>query len=201
MVRGGKCGAGAREKGEFGEAFGYGFELEQGREDDVDVRLGTLRLVDVGDCGGGEDDDGDLLRDGRFAVVREEAGVPVVDARGFIGGIIFILCAIVIGGIRRVIFEIETGARCSCRWDGCRGSRGGQIVGYDGEGKERDVVFLRQADRGGGSGEGGAEGAMEGCEGDAKIDGVVCNGGLDRVDFEDGVLSKPVNGPWWSEAT
>ncbi len=62
---------------------------------------------------------------------------------------------------------------------------GGEIVGGDGEGEKRLIVFFGEADGGSGGGEGGAEGAVEGGEGDPEIDGVVLGGGLDGVGFED----------------
>ena len=48
----------------------------------MNVRLGTLGLVYTRYGGGGEDHDGYVLRDGRFSIVWEEAGVWV--AEGFI---------------------------------------------------------------------------------------------------------------------
>ena len=43
-----------------------GFELQEGRELDVDVRLAAARLVDVLHLAGVKDADGDVLRYRRF---------------------------------------------------------------------------------------------------------------------------------------
>ena len=77
------AGCGGRES-EFSEALGYGFELEKGWEDDMDVWLGTLRLVYIRHRCSGKDYDGYVLGDGRVSIVRKESRVWV--AEGIIGG-------------------------------------------------------------------------------------------------------------------
>lgn len=143
----------------------------------MDVWLWALWLVDR--CYGcsGEDHDGYVLRDSRFSVVWEEARIWV--AEGIVDGI-----------------GIVEGERCgvrvwSSRYDGCRGPRGGKVVCYDSQREQRNIVFLRQADGGGGRREGGAESAVEGCERYAEINSIIVNGRLDSVGFEDRVLIAP----------
>lgn len=100
------------------------------------VWLRGAGFVDGGYCGGGEDYDGDVLRDCCFAVIV---------ALGIIGGG-FVECFIIIivGAAReRVVGE------CGCK--GCGGATaaccsGGEVVGDYGEGEEGDVVFFCEAD-------------------------------------------------------
>lgn len=147
----------------------------------MDVRLRALRLVDARDGRGGEDQDGYVLRDGRFPVVGEEGRVGV--AEGIVGAVGVGGGGVVIVGGGGCVVWVQGRGRDGGRWAG-----GGQVVGYDGQREQGYVVFLRQADGGGRGGKGGAEGAVEGREGDAQVDGVVLDGGLDGVGFEDCVL-------------
>ena len=137
----------------------------------MDVWLGTLRLVYTRYSGSGEDYDGYVLRDGCFSIVWEEASIGI--AEGIIVGV---------GIIDAEGCGVWVQSRCC---NGCRGPRGGQIVGYDCKDKQGYVVFLGQTDGGRGGGEGGAEGALEGCEWYAEVYSVVVDGGLDGVGFED----------------
>lgn len=54
----------------------------------MNVGLGTLGLVYTRYRGGGEDHDGYVLRDGRFSIVWEEAGVWVAEGFIVVGGVI-----------------------------------------------------------------------------------------------------------------
>lgn len=92
------------------------------------VRLGALGLVDRGDGGGGEDDHGDVLRYGCFAVV---AGGRRGGEGAVVGGE---------GGAVRVV--AQDGGGC----DGGRGAIGVEGICDDGEGEEGLVIFLCEAD-------------------------------------------------------
>ena len=137
----------------------------------MNIRLGALGLVYARYSCSGKDDDRQVLRDCRLPVVWEEARVRVI--------------IVPVGLIdwERCIFWIKA---CGC--NGCRGPRGGEIIGYDSQGKQGYVVFLRQADRGRGGGESGSKSAVEGCEGYTEIYSIAFNGRLDGVGFEDCVL-------------
>ena len=140
----------------------------------MNVRLGTFGFVYICDCCSGKDYDRQILRNCRFSVVWEEARVRVAEG---------VIVAVGIIDWERCILWIQAGG-CNR----CRGSRGGEITGYDGQGEQGYVVFLRQANRGGGGGEGGPKSAVEGCEGYAEIDSIVFNGRLDGVGFKNCVL-------------
>ena len=84
----------------------------------MNVRLGTLGFVYIRYSCSGEDDDRQVLRDCRFAVVWEEARVRVAEG-------VIVTVGIIDG--ERCILWIQA---CGC--NGCRGSRGGEITGYDG---------------------------------------------------------------------
>lgn len=85
------------------------------------------------------------------------------------------------GGIGR--FDGGGVIGCGYGW----GARG-ECVGRYGQGEEGLVAGFCKAEGGTRGGEGGAEGAVEMSERNAKVDGVVLGGGLDAVGFEDGVL-------------
>ena len=143
----------------------------------MDIRLGTLGLMYTRYGCSGEDHDRYVLRDRRLSVVGEEGRIGVTE--GVIVGVGVIdweSCIVWVGG-------------CGC--DGCRGSRGGEAVGYDGQGKQGYVIFLGQTDGGRGGGKSGTKSALERCEGYAEVYGVVFDGGLDGVGFEDCVLTAP----------
>ena len=143
----------------------------------MNVRLGTLRLVYVRYSCRGEDLDGQVLRDCRLSVVGEEARVRVGEG---------VIVAMGVIGWEGYVFWIQAGG-CN----GCRGSRGGETTGYDCQGKQGYIVFLRQADGGRGGVESGSKSAVEGCEGYAEIDSIILNGRLDCVGFKDCVLIVP----------
>ena len=140
----------------------------------MNVRLGTLGLVYARYSCSGKDHDRQVLRDCRLSVVWEEARVRVAEG---------VIIAVGIIDWERCFFWIK---ECGCNV--CRGSRGGEITGYDRQGKQGYIVFLRQADGGRGGGESGSKSTVEGCEGYAEIYSVVFNGRLDGVGFEDCIL-------------
>ena len=140
----------------------------------MNIRLRALGLVYTRYGCSGKNHDRYVLRDRRLTIVGEEARVRVAERISVAVGII---------GWERCVFWVQA---CGC--DGCRGPRGGEIVRYDSQGKQGYVVFLGQADGCRRSRESGPKSAMEGCEGYAEIDGVVFDGGLDCVGFENCVL-------------
>ena len=83
----------------------------------MNVWLGTLGLVYTRYSCGREDNDGYVLRDGRFSVVWEKARIGV--AEGIIVGVS------IVDGEGCVVWV--SGRGCN----GCRGARGGKVVGYD----------------------------------------------------------------------
>ena len=143
----------------------------------MNVWLRTLWFVDTRYNLRGKDDDRYVLRDGCFSIVWEKGRIRI--AKRIIVGVG------IIHGERRV-FRVK-GRGCN----GCRRARGCEVVGYDRQRKEGCVVFLGQADGGRGGGESGAESALEGCKGYTEVYGVIFDGGLDGVGFEDGVLISP----------
>ena len=141
----------------------------------MNIRLGALGLVYTRYSCSGEDHDRYVLRNRRLSVMWEEGRICAPE--GIIVGVSVI-------DWERCIFWIRG---CGC--NGCRGSRGGEIVGYDGQGKQGYVIFFGQTDGGRGGGESGPKSALERCEGYAEVDGIVFDGGLDGVGFEDCVLT------------
>lgn len=57
-----------RRKRKLGKALGDGFQLQEGREDDMYIWLSTGGFVNVSDRRSAEDEDGNGLCDGSFAV-------------------------------------------------------------------------------------------------------------------------------------
>ena len=84
MSASGRQRRGGRER-EFGETLGDGFELYEGGEDDVHVWIAAFRLVDVGDCDCGKDDDGDALCDCRLSIGTSHEVPRVAVALGWLG--------------------------------------------------------------------------------------------------------------------
>ena len=140
----------------------------------MNIWLGTLGFVDTRYSRSGKDHDGYVLCDCRLSIVWEETRVSV--AEGFI--------AIIDG--ERCVFWVQG---CGC--NGCRGSRGGEVVCYDCQGEQGYVVFLGQADRGRGGAVSGSKSTMEGCEGYTEIYGIIFDGGLDSIGIKDCVLIEP----------
>ena len=143
----------------------------------MNIWLGTLGLMDTRYSCSGKDHDRYFLSDRRLSILWEEARVWVAEG---------IIVAVGVVDGERCIFWVQ-----SCGCNGCGGARGGEVIGYDGQGKQRYVVFLGQADGGRGGGKSGSESAVEWCKGDAEIYDVVFNGGLDGVGFEDCILVAP----------
>lgn len=143
------------------------------------VWLAACWLVDLGYGCGGEDGDGDGLRDCGFAVVLE---VEVAGEGGGVGELVIFF-------FRGWEGEVWSGGR-EGGVEGCGDGRGarGERVGCYGEGEEGLVVCFGEAEGGAGGGEGGAESAVEVRERDAEVDGVVFGGGLEAIGFEDSLL-------------
>ena len=160
------------------EALRDGFQLQQGGQQDVHVRVAAPRLVNPVDLRGGEDAHGDVLRDGRLALRAAAAGAEVV--RVLVCGVLAVVVVVV--GVARC-----GGERAAFK-GGAAGGAGDVGGGEDGEREERLGVFLCEADGGGCGGLGGAEGAVQGGEGHFEVDGVVGGGGLDGVVVENGFL-------------
>lgn len=121
MLAGGGCGTAGGE-GEFREALRDGFQLQEGRQHDVHVWVAARRLVDLRDRCGGEDGDGDGLRDCGFAVVLE---MEVAGEGGWVGEFIVFVFGAGEG-------EVGGGGR-ECGVVGCgdgRGARGERVGGY-----------------------------------------------------------------------
>ena len=140
----------------------------------MNVWLGTLGLVYARYSCSGENHDGYVLRDCCLSIVGEEARVWVPEG--------FIVAVGLVDGERCTFWVHARGC------NGCRGSRGGEVVGYDGQGNQWYVVLLGQTDRSRRGCESGPESAVEGGEGYAEVYGVIFDGGLDGVGFEDCIL-------------
>ena len=151
------------------------------------VRLPAFRLVDLRHRRGREDLDGDVLRDGRFAVRWRGEISWVVVAFGRFGGVVVATVGADRGGAscwefgRAVVVVVVVGSS-----DSGRARREG-VRGYC-QGEKGHVIDFREAEGGGRGVDGGAEGAVEVGEGDAEVDCVDRGGGLDGIGLEDGVL-------------
>ena len=141
------CGG---EESEFVEALADAFELQEAREEDVDVWFATAGFVEAFDCGGADDAHGDVLRDGRFAVsVGSDAWADAILDAQF--GVISMEASVEV--FERVGLGARAGEATAAETTGCV-ARAGEGVGDDREGEEWDVVSFRQAQRRGCSAKG-----------------------------------------------
>lgn len=161
--RGGGRGGGERH---FGEAVRDRFQLQQGRQHDVHVRIAAARLVDARHARGRQHDDGDGLRDGRLAL-----GLEV----GRVGERVVVVGRRRDRGRGRLLGGDQGNARHEA------------AVDYR-QRKVRDIILFRQTHRRGCAQEGGAERALQRGERHLEVDGVGGDGGFHGVIFEDGVL-------------
>jgi hypothetical protein len=156
----------SRGQSKLREPIGYRFELHKRRKEYMHIGLTAPRLVYAFDEIGAQNADRDVLGDDHLSFSRAEvhAGVSVLSPT------------------EAILVCVRSAAECIVR------RRATNRVRHDCDGEERDVVLLRETDRGGGRLYGGFEGSLEGREGDFEVYDIV-GGGLDGVGVEDSVLA------------
>lgn len=139
---------GGGEEGKFVEALADAFELQEAWEEDVDVWFATTGFVEAFDCGGAHDANGDVLRDGGFAVALG-TGVcadVILDTPFWIAVEFFVEVVKVVG--------LGAGAGEATAETAGRVARASEGVGDDSEREEWDIISFGEAQRGGCGAEG-----------------------------------------------